>query len=469
MSTFTSPADQTELSLAQASSVNNLDAATAAAFALLPDETLLDQGRVTYAVDTGAANAYLVALPNTLAAYTDGAHVIMRPSATNTGASTVNVDSLGVKSIKTNTGAALSAGDITVGVPCSMRYSTATGYFHLDAGAISSAAEAAASAAAAALSAAAAATAETNAETAETNAEASEIAAAASAAEFVDASTTVKGKSERATTAEAIAGVDDERHVTSVGVKASVLTYAPDNYLTGGILSHDTDTEHDINVTACVCRDSTNVDTIRLAAEITKQFDAAWSVGDDAGGMIAGDSLPTSGTIHVWLIKRSDTGVVDVCANDHANEGLVPTLPANYDYKRLIGSYRTDASDNIINGDWWGTGVLRTFMFDTPILDVSEATPGTNAVTVALSTPGGIICKAFTVWTGATKIVYVSSLASVDMAPSTTVAPLSVGFSAGLGIPAVSPFLTNTSSQIRYRCNNNDQVYSATYGYEMSL
>ena len=189
MSTFTSPADQTELSLAQASSVNNLDAATAAAFALLPDETLLNQGRVNYAVDTGAANAYLVALPTALAAYTDGAHVVMRPSATNTGASTINVDSLGVKSIRTNTGAALSAGDITVGVPASMRYSTATGFFHLDSGSIASAAAAAASAAAAAISAAAAlasegaaATAETNAETAETNAETAETNAEASAA-----------------------------------------------------------------------------------------------------------------------------------------------------------------------------------------------------------------------------------------------------------------------------------------------
>ena len=182
MSTFTSPADQTELSLAQASSVNNLDAATTAAFALLPDETLLDQGRVNYAVDTGAANAYLVALPNTLAAYTDGAHVVMRPLATNTGASTINVDSLGVKSIRTNTGAALSAGDITVGVPASMRYSTATGFFHLDSGSIASATAAAASAAAAAISAAAALASEGAAATSETNAGLSETAAAASAA-----------------------------------------------------------------------------------------------------------------------------------------------------------------------------------------------------------------------------------------------------------------------------------------------
>ena len=43
MSTFTSPADQTELSLARAASVNDLDAAVATAFALLPDETREDE------------------------------------------------------------------------------------------------------------------------------------------------------------------------------------------------------------------------------------------------------------------------------------------------------------------------------------------------------------------------------------------------------------------------------------------
>lgn len=156
MSTFSSPADQTELALAQAASVNNLDAAVAIAFALLPDETVLRQGKVTYAVDTGAANAYLVALPQTLAGYTDGNLVVMKPSATNTGASTINVDSLGVKSIRRSDSSALAAGDITVGVPIAIRYSTTTGFYHIDPNALAAATAAAASAVAAAASAAAA-------------------------------------------------------------------------------------------------------------------------------------------------------------------------------------------------------------------------------------------------------------------------------------------------------------------------
>lgn len=178
MSTFTSPADQTELSLARAASVNDLDAAVAAAFALLPDETQLDQGTVTFAVDTGAANAYLVALPNTLAAYNDGVQICMRPLATNTGASTINVDSLGVKSIRGAASAVLTAGDITAGVPVILTYSTNTGFFHISPGGAAAAAAAAVSAAAAAVSAAAALVSENNASTSETNAAASAAAAA---------------------------------------------------------------------------------------------------------------------------------------------------------------------------------------------------------------------------------------------------------------------------------------------------
>jgi hypothetical protein len=187
--------------------------------------------------------------------------------------------------------------------------------------------------------------------------------------------------------------------------------------------------------------------------------------------MAAGESLPASGTIHIWLIKRSDTGVVDVMANNHATSALAPTLPANYDYKRRIFSLRTDPSNNIINGDQWGTGLIRTFMYDTPILDVSNATPGTDAVTAALSVPGGVIVKALVNDANAGAVMnYLSSLNNADLAPSTTTAPLATVISG-----AANPFgniasvFSNTASQIRYRCSGNTAIYIATLGWEDSL
>ncbi len=156
MATYNSPTDVIAGSLAKSSDLNNIDAAIAAAFVLLPANAALNAGTVNFAVDTGTANTYLVALPMTAASYSDGLSVVMRPLNTNTGACTINVDSLGVKSIRNEAGGALVANDIIVGVPVELRYSTTTGYFHCVKSSVASAVAAAADATAAAISAAAA-------------------------------------------------------------------------------------------------------------------------------------------------------------------------------------------------------------------------------------------------------------------------------------------------------------------------
>jgi hypothetical protein len=273
-----------------------------------------------------------------------------------------------------------------------------------------------------------------------------------------------------ATAAEVTAGTESGKaiapdHLAEAGIRAAVL---PTNHLSGLALSNAADTEHDLTIAVGKARDATDAVDMTLASALTKQGDAEWAVGTAAGGFAAGESMPATGTVHVWIIKRSDTGVVDVLFNDHATTALTPTLPANYDYKRLIGSYRTSSS-HFINGDWWGTGLNRTFMFDTPILDVSTASPGTNAVTAALSTPGGIVVNALlNTSQGTNGLPYISSLTNADLAPSLTVAPLASSGSSGNIADKLEVF-TNTSSQIRYRCLSDVAIYIATIGYEMSL
>jgi hypothetical protein len=131
LSTFTSPTDVTAATLARSTSVNDLDAAVATAFGLLPDETRLKHGTVNYAVDSGTVNAYVVTLAQVPASYADGLWIRMRALNTSTGASTVNVNSLGVKTIKMGDGTDTVAGSIPVGIPVDMVYSSATGYFHI--------------------------------------------------------------------------------------------------------------------------------------------------------------------------------------------------------------------------------------------------------------------------------------------------------------------------------------------------
>ncbi len=154
MATFNSPTDVVAGSLAKSADLNNLDAAVAVAFALLPPNENIEKGTINYAVDTGVANAYVVALPKAPTSYTDGLQVIMKALYSNTGASTVNVDSLGIKAIKTEASENPTAGDITAGVPMELRYSTTTGYFHMIKSSATAASQSAAQAAAASAAAA---------------------------------------------------------------------------------------------------------------------------------------------------------------------------------------------------------------------------------------------------------------------------------------------------------------------------
>lgn len=123
--------------------------------------------------------------------------------------------------------------------------------------------------------------------------------------------------------------------------------------------------------------------TIKLASAITKRLDAAWAVGDRNGGLDTG-SAAINTTYHLWLIRRSDTGVVDALFSTSATN---PVLPSNYDGKRRIGAVMTDGDGDIIPfrqvGGWFhfvgnGVGMI-----------ISDANVST-ATNIALPVPQGI-------------------------------------------------------------------------------
>ena len=157
------------------------------------------------------------------------------------------------------------------------------------------------------------------------------------------------------------------------------------NYINGLTLSNDTDTDHDILIAVGAARDTTNAYDMALTTAITKQIDASWAVGDDAGGLDGTESsagTPDANTnYYVWLIKRSDTGVVDALFSESATS---PTMPSNYDAKRLIGMVHTDSSANIIGftqvGDYFRyTGDIITDVNDNTITS-NTAEVGTLSV-----------------------------------------------------------------------------------------
>jgi hypothetical protein len=236
MSTFSPPADIAQITLAKSSDVNAVKAATAIAFGLLPSETKLQRGTVNFAVDTGTVNAYVVALDASITSYTDGLQVVFRPLNDNTGSATINLNSLGAKSIRLTDSEPIQAGDISAGAVIDVRYSTATGFFHLtpnsaiyahDAGV--SATAAAASAVASAGSASDALTYKNEASSSASAASASQTAAGASATAAGSSAVASAGSASDALTyrnaASASATAAGSSAVASAGSASDALTY----------------------------------------------------------------------------------------------------------------------------------------------------------------------------------------------------------------------------------------------------
>jgi hypothetical protein len=226
-----------------------------------------------------------------------------------------------------------------------------------------------------------------------------------------------------------------------------------DGYIYGLTLSNNgTDATNDIDIAVGAAGDSDGHTVMRLTTAITKRTDAAWAVGSGNGGMDTGSVA--NGTVHVWLIQRSDTGVTDALFSASAT---APTMPANYDRKRRIGSLKREAAVMIPfvqNGDFFYRG--------TPSQDITTDNPGTSAVTATLTgLPTGVVFTAivtvnYNAPAASSARFYASALTQTDVAPSAATvfqiyAPVAaIGSASNLFIP------TNTSAQIRYRVDGSE-------------
>jgi hypothetical protein len=126
---YTSPGSLSPLTRARAGDINARESAVLAAFTKLPNEAQVKGSTQNYTTDIGAVNAYVVTTPYSFLSYFDGMEIVFRTANTNTGAVTINVNSLGVKSVKFPGGADPDSGTILAGSILSLRYDNANGYF----------------------------------------------------------------------------------------------------------------------------------------------------------------------------------------------------------------------------------------------------------------------------------------------------------------------------------------------------
>lgn len=93
-------------------------------------QRLIDAQSGNYALDTGAANAYVVALSPAITAYTDGMTVRVKAVNANTGASTLNAGA-GAVGLVNDVGGALGNGDIPAGGIFAATYIASAGKFYI--------------------------------------------------------------------------------------------------------------------------------------------------------------------------------------------------------------------------------------------------------------------------------------------------------------------------------------------------
>lgn len=234
--------------------------------------------------------------------------------------------------------------------------------------------------------------------------------------------------------------------------------------LIGGLTlsNNGSDATNDIDIAAGYACATGGGALMQLTSSITKRLDAAWAVGTNQGGLDTGSIA--NDVYHLWLIRRSDTGVVDVLFSASASS---PTMPTSYDQKRRIGAV-IRASAAILAFVQFGD----YFALTTPVLDINISNPGSSAVTRTLaSVPDGIRVRArLNVFNTNTvqDDVYISELTTTDQATSTTAAPLSTLTSqANVGETQQVEIMTNTSGQIRTRhgAGTNTSFRIATLGW----
>ena len=243
-------------------------------------------------------------------------------------------------------------------------------------------------------------------------------------------------------------------------------TLIPRTYLSGFGTAPDTvggDTDHDITISVGDCDDSTQLNLIKLSTALTKQIDADWVEGDNAGGFPSVLTLTADTTYHLFVIAKPD-GTTDAGWDTSL---LATNLLADATGYSLFRRVACNLTDSLINIEFY-TQTVDRFIFGTPASDATNVTVGTTEVPLTLSTPLGVVVTAIvqpSLQTGATALTRVYS--TFDTNVTVVSGNETLGSSSSNNRPVViKEILTNTSSEIVWRqSTSTNGNYLQTLGW----
>jgi hypothetical protein len=206
-----------------------------------------------------------------------------------------------------------------------------------------------------------------------------------------------------------------------------------------------------------VANDTTNANLMSLASVYTKTT-ASWVVGTGNGALDTG-AIAVNTWYHVFLIKRTDTGVVDVLTSLSAT---TPTMPTNYTLSRRIGSLKTDGASQWIKF----TQIGDEFLWDTPVQDINGTITTTASTLNLASVPTGVVVDALLnigVSNASVGInMYLSPLSVSDQAASNTFSSLRTQVISILIVQGRFQLRTSTAAQFRARADAAATTFVAT-------
>lgn len=250
-------------------------------------------------------------------------------------------------------------------------------------------------------------------------------------------------------------GVYSESEVDAeVSAIASVLsTIRP----TVTIANNATDVSNDIDFSAGVAWDKTNLRVMTLTA-MTKQLDATWAAGTNAGGLFSG-AKAVSTWYYCFVIRKTSDGTID-CGFDTSKTAA--NIPAGYSGYRRVGAVRTDASGNILAFDFVG----QNYLFRSPPMDVDESTgglPSTNLTNFTLTVPPNFVamvrirCYQATVGVAVFFVVNPTSLADYTLS---TAENIDIATSDSDSNTLVKLVKVDSSSQAWYKGSSTSSAFS---------
>ncbi len=253
--------------------------------------------------------------------------------------------------------------------------------------------------------------------------------------------------------------------LTSNGTTATWSQGVVNDYIQGLVLSNNATLPNtDLDIASGSAASDDNSTTIVLQSGLTKKLNAAFSEGNNQGGLDTGARQANS-WYHFFAISKAD-GQADALFSLSFSS---PTLPAGFVNKRRVGAVLTDGSQNIIAFYQQGD----KFIWDVPVADITLSGGATTRTNATLTVPTGLklepIFTGYARATSGSNVVYsviFTSPDQTDTAPDENnahvIAQRSASDPAAATKNDVIGVFTNTSAQIAHRASSAIVSFSIT-------